>query len=170
MLNLRPGNLPALIRAAKLRELFGDAEGAYELMELALQSTSPADAEERASLLAQMGHLRLESGNADAAEKLLRQATALIPNFPSALWGLAKICVMRKQFAEAVTLLEQRHQAVPRTEDLFDLAEALQLAGRNDEAKRAFADFERRSIAESGSKDNSNRKLSSTMQTMCGCR
>ena len=27
MLNLRPGNLPALIRAARLRELFGDAEG-----------------------------------------------------------------------------------------------------------------------------------------------
>ena len=39
MLNLRPGNLPALTRAAHLRELFGDAEGAYELMDLAYQST-----------------------------------------------------------------------------------------------------------------------------------
>jgi tetratricopeptide (TPR) repeat protein len=159
MLNLRPGNLPALIRAAKLRELFGDPEGAYELMELALQSTSPADAEERASLLAQMGHLRLESGSTDAAEKLLRQATALIPNYPSALLGLAKIRIMRKQFAEAVALLEQRYQTVQRAENLYDLADALQLAGRNDEANRALADFERSSIAESGSKDNSNRKL-----------
>jgi tetratricopeptide (TPR) repeat protein len=34
MLNLRPGNLPALTRAAHLRELFGDNEGAYQLMEL----------------------------------------------------------------------------------------------------------------------------------------
>ncbi len=136
MLNLRPGNLPALIRAAKLRELFGDAEGAYELMELALQSTSPADAEERASLLAQMGHLRLESGSADAAEKLLRQSTALVPNYPSGLWGLAKIRIMRKQFAEAVALLEQRYQTVQRAENLYDLAEALQLAGRHDEAKQ----------------------------------
>src|SRR6202451_3769224 len=57
MLNLRPGNLRGLTRDAKLRELFGDTEGAYELMELALQSTSPADVEERASLLVQMGRL-----------------------------------------------------------------------------------------------------------------
>ena len=159
MLNLRPGNLPALTRAAKLRELFGDAEGAYELMELALQSTSPADAEERASLLTQMGHLRLASGSADAAEKLLQQATSLIPNYPAALGDLAKIRIAGKQFADAVALLEQRYQAVPRAENLYDLAEALQLAGRHDEAKRAFADFGRRSLAESNAKDNSNRKL-----------
>jgi tetratricopeptide (TPR) repeat protein len=159
MLNLRPGNLPALTRAAKLRELFGDAEGAYELMELALQSTSPADAEERASLLTEMGHLRLASGSADAAEKLLQQATSLIPNYPAALGDLAKIRMAGKQFAEAVALFEQRYQAVPRAENLYDLAEALQLAGRHDEAKRAFADFERRSLAESNAKDNSNRKL-----------
>jgi tetratricopeptide (TPR) repeat protein len=159
MLNLRPGNLPALTRAAKLRELFGDAEGAYELMELALQSTSPADAEERASLLTQMGHLRLASGSADAAEKLLQEATSLIPNYPAALGDLAKIRIAGKQFAVAVALLEKRYQAVPRAENLYDLAEALQLAGRHDEAKQAFADFERRSLAESSSKDNSNRQL-----------
>jgi tetratricopeptide (TPR) repeat protein len=158
MLNLRPGNLPALTRAAKLRELFGDAEGAYELMELALQSTSPADAEERASLLAQMGHLRLASGSADAAEKLLQQATSLIPNYPAALGDLAEIRMVGKQFPEAVALLEKRYQAVPRAENLYDLAEALQLAGRQDEAKRAFADFETKSLAESSAKDTANRK------------
>jgi len=32
MLDLRPGNLPALTRAAYLRELFGDVEGSLELM------------------------------------------------------------------------------------------------------------------------------------------
>ena len=159
MLNLRPGNLPALTRAAKLRELFGDAEGAYELMELALQSTSPADVEERASLFTQKGHLKLASGSADAAEKLLQQATSLIANYPSALGGLAKIRISRKQYAEAVCLLEQRYQAVPRAENLYDLAEALQLEGRQEESKRAFADFETRSLAESSAKDNSNREL-----------
>src|SRR5208283_67698 len=72
MLNLRPGNLPALTRAAHLRELFGDTEGAYELMELAYQSTSPTETGERGSILSQMGHLRLASGSTDAAEKLLQ--------------------------------------------------------------------------------------------------
>jgi tetratricopeptide (TPR) repeat protein len=159
MLNLRPGNLPALTRAANLRELFGDAEGAYELMELALQSTSPGDVEERASLLIQMGHLRLASGSADAAEKLLGQATTLSPNNPAALVDLARIRMARKQFAEAVTFLEERYRGVSRAENLYDLAEALELAGRHEEAKRAFGDFETKALAESSNRDNSNRKL-----------
>src|SRR5262249_1299538 len=32
MLNLRPGNIPALTRTAYLRELFGDLDGAYDAM------------------------------------------------------------------------------------------------------------------------------------------
>ena len=159
MLNLRPGNLPALTRAAKLRELFGDAEGSVELLELGLQSTAPADIQERASLLTHMGHLQLASGSVDAAEKLLQQATALIPKYPAALADLAEICIVRKQFAEAVTLLERRYQAVPRAENLYDLAEALELAGRQDESTRAFAEFENRSLDQSKAKDNSNREL-----------
>ena len=35
MLDLRPGNLPALTRAAYLRELFGDIDGSLELMNMA---------------------------------------------------------------------------------------------------------------------------------------
>ncbi len=35
MLDLRPGNIPALTRAAYLRELFGDIEGAIDLMQQA---------------------------------------------------------------------------------------------------------------------------------------
>jgi tetratricopeptide (TPR) repeat protein len=159
MLNLRPGNLPALTRAAKLRELFGDAEGSFELLALALQSTAPSDLEERASLLTHMGHLRLAAGSVDAAEIVLQQAMALIPNYPAALADLARIRIIRKQFTEAVTLLERRYQAVPRTENLYDLAEALEFAGRKDESRRAFAEFETRSLGQSKAKDNSNREL-----------
>ena len=35
MLDLRPGNLPGTTRAAYLRELFGDIDGALELMDMA---------------------------------------------------------------------------------------------------------------------------------------
>src|SRR5260370_7375427 len=41
MLNLRPGNLPGMTRAAYLRELFGDVDSTYELMDMAYQSTPP---------------------------------------------------------------------------------------------------------------------------------
>ena len=159
MLNLRHGNRPALIRAARLRELFGETEGAYQLLDLAYQSTPPAQNSERASILTQMGHLRLASGNADAAEKLFQQALKSAPNYPAALGNLAQVRITQKRYEEAVVLLQQRYQDVPRAGNLYDLAEALELAGRESEAKQAFAEFETKALAESSRKDNSNREL-----------
>jgi len=159
MLNLRPGNLPALTRAAHLRELFGDIEGAYELMEMAFQSTAPTETGERARFLTEMGHLRLASGGADAAEKLFLRALTTFPGCPSALGYLAQLRMAQKRYAEAVVLLEQRYRGAPRADNLYELAEALMLAGRSTEAKKAFADFETKSLAESGRRDNSNREL-----------
>jgi tetratricopeptide (TPR) repeat protein len=159
MLNLRPGNLPALIRAARLRELFGDPEGAYELLELAYQSTPPAETGERAELLTKMGHVRLESGNTDAAEKFFQQALASFPKYPRALGNLAKVRITQKRYDNAIALLDQSYQAAPRAENLYALAETLQLAGRDSEARKAFAEFETKSLAESVRKDNSNRDL-----------
>jgi Tfp pilus assembly protein PilF len=159
MLKLRPGNLPALTRAAGLRELFGDPEGADELLEMAYQSTSPTEAEERASILTQIGHLRLASGGTDAAEKLFQQALTYSASYSPAMGELAQTRITQKRYAEAVVLLQKRYDAVPRAENLHDLAEALQFAGRDAEARKAFADFETKSLAESVHKDNSNRQL-----------
>ena len=159
MLNLRPGNLPALIRAARLRELFGDAEGAYELMDLAYQSTPPTETDERAGILTQMGHLRFASGDPDAAEKLLLQALIAFPGYPLALGNLAQLRIAQKRYQDAVALLQQRYQSAPRPGNLYELAEAMQLAGRNGEAKKAFAEFETNALLESGRKDNANRDL-----------
>jgi tetratricopeptide (TPR) repeat protein len=159
MLDLRPGNLPALTRAAHLRELFGDTEGAYELMDLAYQSTPPTENGERADILTQMGHLRLASGSTDAAEKLFQQALTSFPGYPFALGNLAQVRIVQKRSAEAVVLLQQRYEAAPRAEHLYDLAEALQFAGRNAEAGKAFAEFESKALAESLRHENSNREL-----------
>jgi tetratricopeptide (TPR) repeat protein len=159
MLNLRPGNVPAFVRAAHLRELFGDADGAYELMDLAYQSTAPTESVERAAILTEMGHLRLASGSIDAAEKLLQPALTSSQNYPAALGNLAQVRITQKHYAEAVVLLRQRYLAVPRAANLYDLARALQLAGRDTEATNAFADFETKSLSESTASDNSNREL-----------
>jgi tetratricopeptide (TPR) repeat protein len=159
MLNLLPGNRPALIHAARLRELFGDAEGAYELIDLAYQSTPPTESAERALLLTQMGHLRLASGDIEAADKLSQQALATFPDYLHALENLARVRIAQKRFGDAVVLLQRRYQAVPRAGSLYQLAEALQLAGRAGEAEKAFAEFEEKAAQESPQKNNSNREL-----------
>jgi tetratricopeptide (TPR) repeat protein len=159
MLNLRPGNLPGITRAAYLRELFGDVDGAYELMDMAYQATPPTENEDRAWILTQMGHLRLSAGNLDKAETLLNQALEVFPDYHYALGNMAKVRMQQKRYAGAVELLERRYKAAPQAENLYNLAEALELAGRADEAQRAFVEFERKSLAESVKADNSTHEL-----------
>jgi tetratricopeptide (TPR) repeat protein len=159
MLNLRPGNLPGMTRAAYLRELFGDVDGAYQLMDMAYQSTVPTEIEDRAWILSQMGHLRFIEGKTDEAENILQQALTIFPKYHYALGNLAKVRIAQKRYDDAVALLQQRYDAAPHAENLYDLAEALQLAGRASDAKKAFAEFETKSLAESSRKDNSSREL-----------
>jgi tetratricopeptide (TPR) repeat protein len=159
MLNLRPGNLPALTRAAYLRELFGDIDGAYDLMYMALQATPPTETEDVAWILTQMAHLRLISGKTEDVETLLNQALTRFPGYHYAQANLAKVRTRQKRYDDAVSLLEQRYKAAAHAENLYDLAEALELAGRTEEARQAFAEFETKSLAESVRADNSNREL-----------
>src|SRR5262249_29556525 len=159
MLNLRPGNLPALTRAAYLRELFGDNEGALELMNMAYQATPSSEAEDGAWILSQLGHLYFASGQLDKAADALQTALIKFPGYHYALGNLAKVRIQEKRHAEAVVLLHQRYKAAPHAENLYDLAEALELAGHQEEAQRAFTEFETKSLAESVRADNSNREL-----------
>jgi tetratricopeptide (TPR) repeat protein len=159
MLNLRPGNLPGITRAAYLRELFGDVDGALELMNMALDSTPPGEFEDQAWILSQIGHLQLSVGKLSDAEKTLQRALTLFPGYHYALQNLAKVLIEQKRYDEAVTLLTERYQAAQHAENLYDLAEALELAGQKVEAQKAFAEFETKSLAESVRCDNSNREL-----------
>jgi tetratricopeptide (TPR) repeat protein len=159
MLDLRPGNLPGLTRAAYLRELFGDLDGSIELMNMAYQSTPPSEAEDRAWILSQIGHLQLMSGKIPDADNTLRQALAIFPGYHYALGNLAKVRIEQKRYEDAVNVLRQRYEAAPHAENIYDLAEALELAGHRDQAQKTFAEFETKSRLESVRADNSNREL-----------
>lgn len=67
--------------------------------------------------------------------------------------------VPQKQYAEAAGLLERRYAKAAHAENMYVWAKALQMAGQNEAAAAKFADFERRSVAESGIADNSNHEL-----------
>jgi tetratricopeptide (TPR) repeat protein len=159
MLNLRPGNIAGLTRAAYLRELHGDLSGAMQLMHMAYDSTPFQEAEDRAWLLTQIAHLQLLSGNLTEAENYATGALGLFPNYHYALGTLAQVRTAENRYDDAVALLEKRYTAAPHAENLFALAEALDHAGRKDDAAKAFAEFEQKSLKESGITDNSNHEL-----------
>jgi tetratricopeptide (TPR) repeat protein len=159
MLDLRPGNVPGLTRAAYLRELFGDLDGALELMASAYQQTPPSEVEDRAWILTQIGHLQLTARRPAEAEAVLQQALAQFPGYHYALGQMAHVRTAQGRHQEAVELLRQRYQAAPHPENLYELAEALERAGRTADARAAYAEFERKARAEMEGADNANREL-----------
>jgi tetratricopeptide (TPR) repeat protein len=159
MLDLRAGNIPGLTRAGYLRELHGNIPGALELMQMAFDATAPSEREDRAWLATQMAHLNFVAGDFSKAEQYASGALNLFPNYHYALGTLAQVRIAQKRYDEAVTLLRKRYTAAPHAENLFALGEALELAGNTDEAQTAFAEFERKSLAETNIGDNSNHEL-----------
>jgi len=159
MLNLRPGNVPGLTRAAYLRELHGNIEGAIDLMQRAYDSTPYQELEDRAWLLTQIAHLQLAAGRLPEAEKFAAGALGVFPGYHYALGTLGQIRVAQKRYDEAAALFEQRYQAAPHAENLFALAEAMEMAGRHEEAAQRFAEFERQALKESALADNANHEL-----------
>jgi tetratricopeptide (TPR) repeat protein len=159
MLNLGRASIPGLTRAAYLREIFGDVEGALELMTTAFSRISATETQDRAWTLSQIGHLLTLSGKLDQAAEVLGEALKLYPDYHYALANLAKVRARQELYQEAVPLLRRRYEVAPHPENLFELGAALHRAGKVEEASKAFIDFEQAAVAESKSWDNANREL-----------
>ena len=159
LLDLRPGNVAGLTRAAYLRELFGDVDGAVEAMTQAYERTPPNESEERAWLLTHLAHLQRLSGRLGQAEALLIEAIRLFPAYHYALAEQARLRTAQGRHAEAVALFRQNYAAAPHPENLYLVATALDQAGQRREARTTFREFERLATAESSGTDNANREL-----------
>lgn len=159
MINLRPGNVPGFLRGADLRTVWGDTDGALEFLTQALQATPDFETGDVASILTKMANVRLATGRIEAAEKLDEEALKAFPDYYAALESLARVRIAQHGYADAVELLEKRNAAWPRPESLYALAEALERAGRSDEAKPVYAQFERQAHEEISDADNANRQL-----------
>ncbi|MCA1924887.1 MAG: tetratricopeptide repeat protein [Thiobacillus sp.] len=159
MLDLRPGNVPGLTRAAYLRELFGDINGSLDLMAQAYQRTSPGEREDRAWILTHMAHLKLLENQPAEADALLAQALQQFPDYHYALAQLARVRQAQGRPADAVALLRRHVELAPHPENFFYLAEALAHNGQQKESAAAFEKFAAAAQAESASWDNANREL-----------
>ena len=159
MLDLRPGNVPGLTRAAHLRELFGDHSGAVEFMDSAYQRTAASEVEDRAWILTQIAHLSLLTCRTESAERLATDALTLFPNYHYALAQLAEVRLQQGRVDEAVALRQRHFQAAPHPEIQFELGVVLQRAGRTQEANTAWQQFETAARREMQSWDNANIEL-----------
>jgi tetratricopeptide (TPR) repeat protein len=159
MLNLRDDNVAGLVRAAELRELYGQLTGALELLEKAYDRLPPSESADRARVLAQTARVALANGDLTKADKSAQTALATFPDFDLARAALAQVRMAQQRYPEAVVLQQQRYAAAPHTGTLYALAEAQELAGEHERASASFREFERQALAQSSSTDNVNREL-----------
>ena len=159
MLNLRPATVVSLSRASYLRELFGDLDGAIDLMSKACEMAGYDEREDRAWMLTQVAQLERKRGNRTEAERVVREALQLFPGYHYALGALSRIMIDSGKFEEAVVLEQERFGAAPHAENGFALAVAQHKAGHLEESKKSFQSFELNSLRETESKDNSNHEL-----------
>lgn len=156
MLNLLPYNVPGLLIAAELRDLYGDFEGAIECLDRAYTETSSDETEELAWILNQTASLRIHSGNLDAASNALNEAERLFPRYPYTFENRAELKLAQGKAQEAIPLLRELEQT-PHV--LYQMAKAEAAAGNPEQAELAYARFEEAARQLIDTPTNDNREL-----------
>lgn len=156
ILDLRRASALGFEKAAGLREIFGDKEGAIEFYGEALSRTAQSDVDQRAWLLTHKARLQLASGNPKSAADTLAEALRLFPQSQWAALVMADIQMANGNRAEAVRLYEQCYRTVPSSANLYKWASALEQAGMKEQAAEQFATFEKQARSESSHPYNAN--------------
>ncbi|MGB6690709.1 MAG: tetratricopeptide repeat protein [Terracidiphilus sp.] len=143
MMNLRPNNTPALLVGAKLRMLFGDAQGAIQFLNRAYSQTSPSELEEQAWLLNRIASIQIESGQDDTAEQALERAAQLFPHYPYTLENLARVRRSQNRASAAGQLLTEAASIDSDPHILYELAKAQEAAGQLETARATYAKLEK---------------------------
>lgn len=159
MLDIRPGTVPGLTRAAYIRELYGFLDGAIELMQQAYDRSPYNEKEDLAWIQVHLAHLKRLKGDFDTAEAHIAQALTLFPDYHYALAERGRLRMAQGRYEEAAAAFEARYKLAAHPENLFDWAKALKMAGEDAKADEMFVRFEQAAIRESDSWDNANREL-----------
>src|SRR5438552_13082066 len=133
MMNLKP-DLRAYARAAHMRWLKGDLEGAIEAMELAVSAASPSNADTAEWVNTPFAAYEFQAGQFQEAEQRCAFALTFQNNYPPALLLQGKMLLARNRSREAVHALQSAVKLNPLPEYLWTLAEALRAVGHENEA------------------------------------
>jgi tetratricopeptide (TPR) repeat protein len=138
MMNLKP-DLRAYARAAHMRWLKGDLAGAIEAMQLAVSAATPQDAESAAWVNTRLATYLFYASKFNEAEQRCALALSLQNNYPPTLLLQGRILLGQSRFGEAVDALQNAVKLNPLPEYQWTLAEALRIAGKENEASEVEA-------------------------------
>jgi tetratricopeptide (TPR) repeat protein len=135
MMDLKP-DLHSYARAAHMRWLKGDVEGAIEAMDTAAGAASPLDAESAAWVNTRLASYEFQAGHTSRANEASDLALEYHKDYPPALLLRGRMLLAESKGAEAIQLLQRATELNPLPEYQWALAEALRSADRLDDARR----------------------------------
>src|SRR5262249_40172270 len=125
----------AYSRAAHIRWLTGDLEGAIEMMTLAARGAGGG--EPAAWAETRLAVYLMQAGNLKPALGACHEALSLQPNYAPALLAEARILLAQGQVDDALAILRTAARLNPLPDYQWTLAEALRAAGLPEEVEAA---------------------------------
>jgi tetratricopeptide (TPR) repeat protein len=133
MIDLKPF-YQSYTRAAHLRWLKGDIEGAIAMMQAAVKAASPRDRESVAWAYSRLALYELHRGRLSDAERMVDASLQYVTDYDASLLVRGRIQLARNMPVEAAATLERAARLNPLPEYRWALADALRLLHRTDEA------------------------------------
>ncbi len=161
LLDLRPDNLPGLARAAQLRELYGDWQGAIDFVTASLNRVTEDQYEMRAARYTQLARLQFGAGQGAVAEQALTAALAAWPAYLPALAEGARQARLRGDVTQALQRAQAAYRARPGVTEQLMLARATAAAGQAVVAAPMLREFAARALASADVDDHAKLALSS---------
>jgi tetratricopeptide (TPR) repeat protein len=134
-------------RAAHIRWLKGDLDGAIELIQMAIRAASPRDPEAIAWAYTRLAVYELHRGRPEPAQQALDSALAYQAEYAPALLARGRALLALGRPGDAVNALRPAASASPLPEYQWILADALRLIGRESEARSVENDLKSRGAA-----------------------
>jgi tetratricopeptide (TPR) repeat protein len=133
MLDLKPF-YQSYTRAAHLRWLKGDLDGAIRVMRMAIASASPRDPESLAWAWSRMSVYQLQAGELEKSIEAANTALETQPDYAAALLAKGRTLVAMRKTSDAIEALRRAARVNPLPEYQWMLADALRLQGLDVEA------------------------------------
>jgi tetratricopeptide (TPR) repeat protein len=136
MVDTRP-DLSSYTRVSYMRELYGDLDGAIDMMDRAVRAGGPSR-ENVEWTRVQLGNLYFAKGDLAGAERQYLVSLSVDPNYVYALAGLARVRAAQGDTAKAVELYQSAIDRNPLPEFVIALGELYQATGQARQAEQQY--------------------------------
>lgn len=138
MQQLKP-SLESYSRASYLREIYGNYPGSIEAMKLAVQAGLPGS-EPQCWSKNTLGHLYQTTGQLTEAEQQYAGILSMRPSYAFALRGKAEVLKEKKDYVQALKVLEKAAGIMPEFSFHEEMAEIYALQGEKEKSQKKYAE------------------------------